>query len=138
MKCDRNFGRGFNRIYDRNLALALRGIFKQHAALFQGLGGEWKPQQALTATSVREFDDAVTRVCFGWPSVDAYYAGECANRSCCLLFVSLLLLVRRCPCSQPALPFASLTLIPTSQAVANPCKYMTVHQKSYASFLRLL
>jgi len=77
---DKNFHVGFNRIYDVSLALSLRRLFKQHSANFQGLGGEWKPEQAATCWSVRQFDDAITRVCFGWPSVDAYYAGELASR----------------------------------------------------------
>ena len=28
------------------------------------------------AGTIRQFDEAITRVSFGWPSVDAYYAGS--------------------------------------------------------------
>ncbi len=27
-------------------------------------------------STIRDFDDAITRVAFGWPSVDAYYSGS--------------------------------------------------------------
>lgn len=81
---DQNFHVGFNRIYDVSLALSLRRIFKRHARLFEGVSGEYKPEQAATCWSIREFDDAITRVSFGWPSVDAYYAGWLAlsSRNC--------------------------------------------------------
>eukprot|EP00884_Botryococcus_braunii_P020406 jgi/Botrbrau1/7049/Bobra.0165s0072.1 len=73
---DKNFQVGFNRIYDRNLANSLRRIYSRHAHLFDGIGGEYQPELAATCRTIREFDDAITRVSFGWPSVDAYYAGS--------------------------------------------------------------
>ncbi len=68
---------GFNRIYDRNLARGLARIYRSHAHLFEGVVDEPPYQLGLAAScsTIREFDDALTRVTFGWPSVDAYYAG---------------------------------------------------------------
>ncbi len=31
---------------------------------------------AYYARTIRQFDEAITRVAFGWPSVDAYYQGS--------------------------------------------------------------
>lgn len=78
MVSDKNFATGFNRIYDRNLAKGLSQIYRQHAHLFQGVVSEPPFQLGLAAncSTIREFDDALTRVTFGWPSVDAYYAGQ--------------------------------------------------------------
>jgi predicted alpha/beta-fold hydrolase len=73
---DNNFHVGFNRVYDVNLANSLRRIYARHEHLFQGLGGEYNPTLAANCKTIREFDDAITRVSFGWPSVDAYYAGS--------------------------------------------------------------
>jgi predicted alpha/beta-fold hydrolase len=38
-------------------------------------------QDVATATTVRAFDEAITRHTFGWPSVDAYYAGSSSSLS---------------------------------------------------------
>lgn len=75
VESDRNFSRGFNRIYDMNLAKSLRGIFSQHAPLFAHLKHPFQPELAASCRSIREFDEALTRVTFGWPSVDDYYKG---------------------------------------------------------------
>ncbi len=76
--CDENFKLGFNRVYDKNLANGLRRIYKSHEHLFEALEDKGNYQLDLAANSktIRDFDDAITRVSFGWPSVDAYYAGE--------------------------------------------------------------
>ena len=76
--CDENFKIGFNRVYDRNLANGLRKIYKNHEHLFEGLQdkGAYQLDLAANCKTIRDFDDAITRVSFGWPSVDAYYAGE--------------------------------------------------------------
>lgn len=76
MKCDENFKLGFNRIYDRNLARGLRNIYRRHEHLFEGIQGEYQLDLAANCQTIRDFDDAITRVSFGWPSVDAYYAGD--------------------------------------------------------------
>ena len=62
---DDNFHVGFNRIYDVNLAKSLRNIFKRHAHLFRGLEAKYDLKMVENATSIREFDDAITRVTFG-------------------------------------------------------------------------
>ena len=48
----------------------------RHAHLFKGVGGDFKPEVASKARWIEQFDEAITRVSFGWPSVAAYYAGE--------------------------------------------------------------
>ena len=81
--CDENFKLGFNRVYDKNLANGLRRIYKSHEHLFEALEDKGNYQLDLAANSktIRDFDDAITRVSFGWPSVDAYYAGESSPQS---------------------------------------------------------
>ena len=115
---DANFQKGFNRVYDANLARSLGAIYSRHHHLFEAEaanGGRRKPrlrapcppapacplprrcpapsecflqliptsaapaataaaaaaykaEMALKAKSIREFDDAITRLSFGWPS----------------------------------------------------------------------
>ncbi|EIE22712.1 AB-hydrolase YheT [Coccomyxa subellipsoidea C-169] len=79
--CDDNFHVGFNRIYDRNLAASLCNIYKRHEHLFEGIGGDYQLDLAANCKTIRDFDDAITRVSFGWPSVDAYYAGSSSSLS---------------------------------------------------------
>lgn len=38
-------------------------------------GAAYRPDIAYNVSTIRAFDDAITRVSFGWPSVDAYYQG---------------------------------------------------------------
>lgn len=68
---DDNFHVGFNRIYDKNLARSLRNIFKKHVHLFKGLEDRYDLDLAARCTSIRDFDDAITRRTFG----------ECVARS---------------------------------------------------------
>lgn len=88
---DENFEKGFNRVYDFSLARAVRAIFAEHAHLWQEGEGEkgkekknldvlFDPKRARAAKTIRDFDDAITRVSFGWPSVDHYYAGSSSAR----------------------------------------------------------
>lgn len=77
---DRNFQNGFNRIYDFKLGSTLSKMFKKHMHLFDGLEHQgFKPRIAAQAYTIRDFDDAVTRVSFGFDSVDEYYewSGSC-------------------------------------------------------------
>ena len=81
VRADQNFHVGFNRIYDASLASALRKIFAKHGHLFQNTGKPFNTQLAANCRSIREFDDAVTRVSFNWFDVDAYYRGSCSSDS---------------------------------------------------------
>ncbi|XP_020084479.1 embryogenesis-associated protein EMB8 [Ananas comosus] len=78
---DEDFHKGFNNIYDRALARALRNIFKKHALLFEGLEGEYNIPMAASAKSVRDFDEGLTRVSFGFRSVDEYYSNSSSSSS---------------------------------------------------------
>ena len=62
---DANFHVGFNNIYDKNLARSLRNIFKRHAHLFKGLEDKYDLGLVENATTIREFDDGITRRTFG-------------------------------------------------------------------------
>lgn len=53
------------RFYDGRLAKSLRNIFLGHESLFLARGGDLRPDVAAASTSIREFDDAITRVTFG-------------------------------------------------------------------------
>ncbi|KAK8690847.1 hypothetical protein V6N13_074373 [Hibiscus sabdariffa] len=76
---DEDFHKGFNNVYDKALARALCKIFKKHALLFEDMDGEFNIPLAANAKSVRDFDEGLTRVSFGFKSVDDYYSnsGSC-------------------------------------------------------------
>ncbi|GLT35752.1 hypothetical protein SLA2020_101790 [Shorea laevis] len=78
---DENFHKGFNNVYDKALAKSLREIFKRHALLFEDMGGEFNIPLAANAKSVREFDEGLTRVSFGFKSVDDYYSNSSSSDS---------------------------------------------------------
>ena len=71
---DDNFHIGFNKIYDKNLARSLRNIFKKHAHLFKGLEDKYDLDLAASCTSIRDFDDAITRRTFGEFTHQCYLA----------------------------------------------------------------
>ncbi|KAL9439678.1 hypothetical protein AB3S75_025189 [Citrus x aurantiifolia] len=78
---DQDFRKGFNIVYDKALASALCRIFKKHALLFEDVGGEFNIPLAANAKSVRQFDDGLTRVSFGFKSVDDYYSNSSSSDS---------------------------------------------------------
>ncbi|XP_027355507.1 embryogenesis-associated protein EMB8 [Abrus precatorius] len=78
---DEDFRKGFNIVYDKALSKALCKIFKKHALLFEDIGGEYNIPLAANAKSVREFDDGLTRVSFGFKSVDEYYSNSSSSDS---------------------------------------------------------
>ncbi|XP_062146653.1 embryogenesis-associated protein EMB8 [Alnus glutinosa] len=78
---DEDFHKGFNNVYDKALAHALCEIFKKHALLFEEMGGEYNIPLAANAKSVREFDEGLTRVSFGFKSVDDYYSNSSSSDS---------------------------------------------------------
>ena len=73
--------RGFNRIYDTNLAQSLKRIFAKHALLWAHVGPPFRPADVPTCRTIREFDDYVTIHSFGWKSVEDYYAGSSSSLS---------------------------------------------------------
>ncbi|KAL5539728.1 hypothetical protein UlMin_043857 [Ulmus minor] len=78
---DEDFHKGFNNVYDKALASALCKIFKKHALLFEDIGGDFNIPLAANAKTVREFDDGLTRVSFGFKSVDDYYSNSSSSDS---------------------------------------------------------
>ncbi|CAL9077567.1 unnamed protein product [Musa acuminata var. zebrina] len=111
---DEDFHKGFNNVYDKALARALREIFKKHALLFEGLGGEYNILMAANARSVREFDEGLTRVSFGFKSVDDYYFNSSSSSSIGCVCTPLL-------CIQAANdPIAPSRGIPREEIKENP------------------
>ncbi|XP_071919643.1 embryogenesis-associated protein EMB8-like isoform X2 [Coffea arabica] len=78
---DEDFRKGFNIVYDKSLANGLCKIFTEHAPLFEEMDGEYNISAAANAKSVREFDEALTRVSFGFKSVDDYYSNSSSSDS---------------------------------------------------------
>ncbi|XP_056174063.1 embryogenesis-associated protein EMB8 [Syzygium oleosum] len=76
---DEDFRKGFNNIYDKALARSLRQIFKKHLLLFEDMGGEYNITLAANAKTVKEFDEGLTRVSFGFKSADEYYANSSSS-----------------------------------------------------------
>ena len=71
--CDKALESGFfGTIYSRAMAKNMRKLFAPHENLFGGLP-KYNPKLVRNAKTVRDFDEAVTAVTFGFPSVDAYY-----------------------------------------------------------------
>eukprot|EP01024_Parvocaulis_polyphysoides_P017602 TRINITY_DN17777_c1_g1_i1.p1 TRINITY_DN17777_c1_g1~~TRINITY_DN17777_c1_g1_i1.p1 ORF type:complete len:455 (-),score=35.28 TRINITY_DN17777_c1_g1_i1:262-1626(-) len=76
-ECDKNFRNGINFVYDWRLGTGLAKIFGEHQELFRNRE-DLDIQLALNSKTVRDFDEAITRRVFGWPTVDHYYAGSCS------------------------------------------------------------
>ncbi|GAX78860.1 hypothetical protein CEUSTIGMA_g6298.t1 [Chlamydomonas eustigma] len=77
-----NFTKGFNKIYDQNLANGLTRIFAKHEKVWRkGAKEGSRPESVATAKTIRDFDDAITIHSYGWESVDAYYAGSSSSLS---------------------------------------------------------
>ncbi|KAL8520541.1 hypothetical protein ACS0TY_011170 [Phlomoides rotata] len=78
---DEDFHKGFNNVYDKALANSLGKIFKRHSLLFNDVGDEFNIPLTANARSVREFDEGLTRVSFGFKSVDDYYSNSSSSDS---------------------------------------------------------
>ncbi|KAJ1447312.1 Alpha/Beta hydrolase protein [Pelagophyceae sp. CCMP2097] len=94
--CSQNLDKWFHRnVYDRSLGSSLARNFRAHRHLFEenggpktvprweGVGGTFVPDAAAAAASVtiREIDAYLTAPCFGFATVDAYYASaSCDSR----------------------------------------------------------
>jgi predicted alpha/beta-fold hydrolase len=57
--------KGFNRIYDYNLAKQMSAMVQRNAKVWRGAGPEFKPEAARKSPTVRAWDDALTRTSFG-------------------------------------------------------------------------
>jgi predicted alpha/beta-fold hydrolase len=78
--CDDALQEGFfGTVYSRSMAGNMRKLFAPHAHLFAGLPN-YDRRLVESARTVRDFDEAVTRVTFGFPSVDAYYDASSSRR----------------------------------------------------------
>ncbi|KAK9053084.1 hypothetical protein SSX86_029714 [Deinandra increscens subsp. villosa] len=75
---DEDLCKGFNRIYNSSLAKALSGILKKHLMLFEDIGGDYNIPLAANAQTIRDYDEGLTRVSFGFKSVDEYLQNSCS------------------------------------------------------------
>ncbi|KAK8591609.1 hypothetical protein V6N13_031648 [Hibiscus sabdariffa] len=75
---DENLRKGFNNIYDRALRGGLSATFSKHVSLFEDVNDEYNIQAGLNPRTVREYDEAITRVSLGFKSVDEYYSNSCS------------------------------------------------------------
>ena len=57
--------KGFNKLYDFNLAKAMRAMVVRNAKVWNAAGVNFDVGDAAVAPSVRAWDDALTRVTFG-------------------------------------------------------------------------
>jgi len=57
--------RGFNKIYDWNLAASLRRIFAGHVELWRNAKAPMRPDLVAGAKTIRAFDEAITVHSFG-------------------------------------------------------------------------
>ncbi|ESQ45454.1 hypothetical protein EUTSA_v10010419mg [Eutrema salsugineum] len=78
---DEDFHKGFNNVYDKALSRSLRRIFSKHSLLFEDIGGEFNIPMAANAETVRDFDEGLTRVSFGFKTVDEYYSKSSSSKS---------------------------------------------------------
>ncbi|GKB87630.1 embryogenesis-associated protein EMB8-like protein, partial [Tanacetum coccineum] len=62
-----DFHKGFKRVYNKTLSASL------HAPLFEEIEGDYNIPAACNSKSIREFDESLTRVTFGFKSADDYY-----------------------------------------------------------------
>ncbi|KAJ7538604.1 hypothetical protein O6H91_11G055900 [Diphasiastrum complanatum] len=116
---DEDFRKGFNNVYDKSLAKGLRNILKRHVSLFNEIGGNYQIMKAVKAKTVRDFDDGLTRVSFGYNSVDDYYKDASSSRSIGDVKIPLL-------CIQAANdPIAPSRGIPHDK-IENPCCLLVV------------
>ncbi|KAL3834899.1 hypothetical protein ACJIZ3_009635 [Penstemon smallii] len=111
---DEDFRKGFNTVYDKALANAASKILKRNALLFEDIGGEFNIPLAANAKSLREFDEGLTRISFGFKSVDDYYSNSCSSDSVKNVSIPLL-------CIQAENdPFAPSRAIPREDIQKNP------------------
>lgn len=59
-------------IYDANLGKAMSGIMQRNAKVWNGAGPEFNLHAANNSKTVREWDDAITRVSFGTPCLPLF------------------------------------------------------------------
>jgi predicted alpha/beta-fold hydrolase len=60
-----NLAKGFNQIYSRNLGAGMSKLMRRNKKIWNGVGVDFDVQKACNAKTVREWDDAITRVSFG-------------------------------------------------------------------------
>lgn len=119
---DQLFHVGFNNIYDKALARQLRKIYAKHEALFENIGGEYNLPMAKKCQSVRQFDEGLTRVSFGYKTVDDYYYDASSCRTIKNVQVPLLCIQAEDDPIAPisGTPFADIEANPNCLLVVTP------------------
>eukprot|EP00873_Tetraselmis_striata_P040455 jgi/Tetstr1/460719/TSEL_005906.t1 len=78
---DNNLKDGFHRtVYNHHYAKEMVDVVRRNVETFNHKEG-LDVVTTLEATSIREFDEAITVPCFGWNSVDEYYAASSSAAS---------------------------------------------------------
>lgn len=76
--CNEALSHGFSHIYNMNLAVSLRDIFRKHSHLFEAAAAEgtvdYDTQAAYHCRTLADFDNAITSRTFGFADAAAYYA----------------------------------------------------------------
>eukprot|EP00195_Chlamydomonas_chlamydogama_P007473 CAMPEP_0202906248 /NCGR_PEP_ID=MMETSP1392-20130828/37919_1 /ASSEMBLY_ACC=CAM_ASM_000868 /TAXON_ID=225041 /ORGANISM="Chlamydomonas chlamydogama, Strain SAG 11-48b" /LENGTH=633 /DNA_ID=CAMNT_0049594653 /DNA_START=364 /DNA_END=2265 /DNA_ORIENTATION=- len=118
-----NFEKGFNKIYDWNLASSLKNIFAKHDKVWRGAKGGVRPEEVPNIKTIREFDDAITIHSFGWQSVDQYYAQSSSSLSVPHVTIPLLCIQALDDPIAPkeAIPYEALKENPNCILVCTPC-----------------
>ena len=82
----------------------------------------YDPERALRAKTIRDFDDAITRISFGWPSVDQYYAQSSSSLSVPHVEIPLLVIQAEDDPIAPknAIPFKQLDENPNCMLILTP------------------
>ncbi|KAK9145744.1 hypothetical protein Sjap_005647 [Stephania japonica] len=93
---DEDIRKGLNNIYDRAIANSLSKIFQKNRLLFEGIGGEYNIDLADNGKTIRDYDEAITRVTFGFKSVDEYYSKSCSSDSIKHVRIPLLCIQHKC------------------------------------------
>eukprot|EP00899_Mesostigma_viride_P022473 jgi/Mesvir1/340/Mv22744-RA.3 len=108
--CVYNLSKSWGRWYDRSLAGSFVELLRPHTALFEGSHRGYDVPRALKATSLREFDEAITIHSLGFASADDYYdSASCAPLLHKVVVPTLCLQARDDPiCPLTAVPFAQL------------------------------
>ncbi|KAL4855756.1 Embryogenesis-associated protein B8 [Chlorella vulgaris] len=117
--------RGFSRFYSWNLARSLKRILTQHKHLFDAEaaapgGKPYRTDLALQATSIGDYDEAITCVSFGWTDVLSYYAAGGSADSISNIRVPLLIAANDPISPLEAIPFEAIKANPACLLVLTP------------------
>lgn len=118
-QCSKHLSRGIDQLYSFHLGAGLRDIFLKHKQLFEEEakrpgGVPFRTEAAACARTIREFDDAITCLSFGYKSADEYYAAASSDQRVPSIAVPTLIIQAEDD------PIALSSSIPRQQLENNP------------------